>query len=72
MRTETISLPEIHCDHCQTSIEGALRPLKGVEQADVDVAAQTVTLTYDESIVSRDNLVRAIEEQGYEVPASYG
>ncbi len=30
MTTTTISVPQIHCDHCKTSIEGALRPLGGV------------------------------------------
>jgi copper chaperone len=29
MTTETIAVPEIHCDHCKRSIEGALRPIGG-------------------------------------------
>jgi len=67
--TETISVPEIHCDHCKTSIEGALAPVGGVRQAAVDVATRTVTVTYDETSVDRAGLVKVIEEQGYEVPA---
>jgi len=66
MRTETISVPEIHCDHCKASIEGALQPLEGVERAAVDVAVKTVTVTYDET-VDRAQIVAAIEEQGYQV-----
>lgn len=69
MRTETISVPEIHCDHCKQSIEGALQPLPGVHEAHVDVPERQVTVTYDEASTGRDALVRAIEDQGYEVPA---
>jgi copper chaperone len=69
MATETISVPEIHCDHCKTSIEGALVAIGGVEGATVDIPARTVTVTYDDASVDRGNLVAAIEDQGYEVPA---
>jgi copper chaperone len=72
MLTETILVPEIHCDHCKTSLEGALKPTEGVEQAAVDVAAKTVTVTYDQTLVDRARLVETIEEQGYEVPAEQG
>jgi copper chaperone len=68
MMTETISVPEIHCDHCKVSIEGALEPIAGVERATVDIPARAVTVTYDEASVGRDRLVAAIEQQGYEVP----
>ncbi len=43
--------------------------MTGVDMASVDVAARTVTVEYDTSAVSREDLVGAIEEQGYEVPA---
>jgi copper chaperone len=66
--TETISVPEIHCDHCKVSIEGALASIGGVQGATVDVPARTVTVTYDDASVYRGDLVEAIEQQGYEVP----
>ncbi len=70
MTTETILVPEIHCDHCKTSIEGALRPIDGVASSTVDVGAKTVTVSYDDTAVGRDVIVAAIEEQGYVVDAS--
>jgi copper chaperone len=69
MTTLTISVPEIHCDHCKHSIEGALAPLPGVRSARVDVDARTVTVQVEEARTDRAQLVAAIEEQGYEVPA---
>ena len=68
MTTMTISVPEIHCDHCKHSIEGALA-LPGVASARVDVEARTVTVEVDETLTDRGRLVAAIEDQGYDVPA---
>lgn len=67
--TETITVPEIHCGHCKSSIEGALQPLAGVRQASVDIDTRTVTVDYDPGVTPRDELVAAIVEQGYDVPA---
>lgn len=67
--TETITVPEIHCGHCKSSIEGALQPLAGVRQATVDIGARTVTVDYDPGVTPRDELVAAIVDQGYDVPA---
>jgi copper chaperone len=69
MPTLTISVPEIHCDHCKHSIEGALAPLPGVRSATVDVDARTVTVQVDDRGADRSRIVAAIEDQGYEVPA---
>jgi copper chaperone len=69
MPTLTVWVPEIHCDHCKRSIEGALAPLPGVRRAMVDVADRTVTVEVDETGADRSRIVAAIEEQGYEVPA---
>jgi copper chaperone len=69
MVTETISVPEIHCDHCKVAIEGALASIGGVERATVDIPARTVTVRYDDASLDRGDLVQAIEQQGYEVPS---
>jgi copper chaperone len=69
MTTMTISVPEIHCDHCRQAIEGALVPLPGVAAARVDIDARTVTVEIDGTVTDRGRLVAAIEEQGYDVPA---
>ncbi|MGH8930919.1 MAG: heavy-metal-associated domain-containing protein [Egibacteraceae bacterium] len=67
--TETIPVPGIHCDHCKASIEGALSPLEGLSEVSADIAGRQVTVSYDETLLDHDAIVRAIEEQGYEVPA---
>jgi len=66
--TATLHVPDISCSHCKSSIEGAVRPLDGVDTVEVHVAARTVDLAYDGTGATFDAIVAAIEEQGYEVP----
>lgn len=70
MTTRTISVPEIFCDTCKNAIEGALSPVSGVDRAVVDIDSRQVTVDYDDAVISPDALVAAIEEQGYDVPAT--
>ncbi len=67
MTTETLSVPDISCDHCQRTIESALGRLPGVRTAAVDVAARTVQVTYDESAVTPATIRATLSEEGYEV-----
>ncbi len=67
METTSLSVPDISCDHCKTSIEQATEALPGVGSADVDIASRTVTLRFQPAEVSLDAIVEAIEDQGYEV-----
>jgi copper chaperone len=69
MREEQIPVPEIHCDHCKMSIEGAVQAVPGVESVKVDVPGKQVTVAYNEATVGLDRIKAAIKEQGYEVPA---
>ena len=66
MTTTTYSVPEISCDHCRSTIEGAVSGLAGVERARVDVDAKTVTVDGGE----RAAVVAAIEDAGYDVAGS--
>jgi copper chaperone len=65
-----ISVPEIHCDHCRMSIEGAVGGLDGVARAEVNIEDRTVDVEFDEEVVAMSAIVGAIEDQGYEVPRS--
>lgn len=64
---ETLSVPEVSCDHCKQTVEGALTVLNGVDEAVVDVPAKTVAVSYDEKAVTRTDLVSAITAAGYDV-----
>lgn len=67
MTNRRLTVPDIHCDHCASSIEGAVGALTGIEKVNVDIAGRIVDITFDESAVDLDVIVTAIERQGYEV-----
>lgn len=67
METQTISVPDISCDHCKMSIEGATGALDGVAESSVDIPGKTVTVTYEGAAVDLKAIMSAIEDQGYEV-----
>ncbi len=66
---ETFSVPEISCEHCKHSIEGALQPLGGVREATVHIDTRKVDVEWEDGSVTRDEIVGAIREAGYEVSA---
>lgn len=66
MTTTVLSVPEVHCGHCVSSIEGALKPMDGVADATVSLEDTNVTVEHDDNVTT-DQLAAAIEDQGYEV-----
>ena len=67
MTRENFNVPEVSCGHCKSAIETALRPLNGVEQADVDIDGKSVAVAFDDAVIDRAAVVRAIESAGYAV-----
>lgn len=63
----TLQVPEVHCGHCKTSLEGAVGELGGVASVEVSIPETTLDVTFDESSVSLDTIKAIIEEQGYAV-----
>lgn len=67
MSKQNISVPDISCNHCKMSIEGAVGALDGVDKVEVHIDPRTVDVEFDDAAVSLDAILAAIEEQGYEV-----
>ncbi len=67
MTTRTLSVPDISCGHCKSSIEGAVGPLDGVELVEVAIDERTVAVDFDGTDGTYSAIVDAIEGQGYEV-----
>lgn len=62
-----LQVPEVHCDACKTSIEGAVGALPGVDSVEVALADATVSVKFEESASSLEAIKTTIEEQGYAV-----
>jgi len=64
---ETLSVPGVDCAGCARRVKATLSALPGVTTVQVSVNKQTVTVTYDERIVSRDQLDARLGANGYPV-----
>ncbi len=67
MKKDTLSVPDISCNHCKMAIEGAVKGLKGIASVRADVPGKTVDVEYDDKTVSINDIAAAIEEQGYSI-----
>ncbi|OWM85707.1 hypothetical protein CDL15_Pgr029130 [Punica granatum] len=54
------------CAACVNSVEGILRSLPGVKRAVVALATSLGEVEYDPSLISKDDIVNAIEDAGFE------
>jgi len=64
---KTLDVQGMSCGHCKASVEGALKKLDGVKEAEANVTTGKVDVSFDESKVNEQALKEAIEEQGYDV-----
>ena len=67
MTQKTLSVPDISCGHCKSSIEGAVSPLDGVSKAEVSINDRNVDIEYDPSKIELSSIIDTISDQGYEV-----
>ena len=65
----TLAVSDMSCGHCKAAVEDELNRLSGVQHSNADVEKGTVEVAYDESRVSTEQLIQAIEEAGYTVAA---
>ncbi len=69
MKDATFKVPDMNCGHCKAAVEGELNKLSGVERSNADLDKGIVEVSYDESRVTTEELIDAIEDAGYAVTA---
>ena len=65
MKTKILPIEGMTCAACSTAVERAVRKLPGITEANVNLTAENLHLSYDESQVSLDSVVRAVDDAGY-------
>ncbi|MCS7283951.1 MAG: copper ion binding protein, partial [Anaerolineae bacterium] len=70
MDKQTLSIPVqgMTCAACVAHVEHALRSLEGVEDVTVNLATEKATFRFDPNAVRMTDVVRAVQETGYEIP----
>jgi copper chaperone len=58
-----LTIEGMSCTHCVSAVKGALAQVPGVQVEDVSIGA--ATLSYDPSRASVDQIVDAVNDEGY-------
>jgi copper chaperone len=62
-----LSVPDISCEHCVKTINGALGAVPGVESVSTDIPTKSVQLRYSPSQVSMEQIEATLDDAGYTV-----
>ena len=65
MAKEKYAVEGMTCATCALTVEKVLGKLEGVDQASVNLASETVSLDYDQQVLSFADLEAAVEGAGY-------
>ncbi len=63
----TLSIPDVSCEHCVKTVNGALGSLQGVEDVNTDIATKSVHFRYDPNQVSMQKIEETLDGAGYTV-----
>ncbi len=62
-----LSVPDVSCEHCVKTINGALGDLQGVETVSTDIPTKSVHLRYDASQLSMEQIEATLDDAGYTI-----
>ena len=65
MREEKYDISGMHCAACSASVERVTRKLPGVERSDVNLTTEIMTICYDESQVTPEQITAKVEKAGF-------
>ena len=65
MREEVYDISGMHCAACSASVEKVTRKLPGVERSDVNLVAERMTIVYDETQVTPEQIIAKVEKAGF-------
>jgi periplasmic mercuric ion binding protein len=64
-QTAKFKVTGMYCDACQTKIQHALSKTDGVKSASVDLNSGSASVTFDDSKVKSEQIIKIIEKEGY-------
>lgn len=67
MAQQTINVEGMSCEHCVQTITKAVGEAAGVQNVSVNLEAKNVSVDYDETAISLEDISAKITEAGFEV-----
>lgn len=65
MVSKSLQIEGMTCASCAQTVERVTRKLDGVKEANVNLATEKLSISYDESILSVDDIQSAVKKAGY-------
>lgn len=65
MKNEIYNMGGMSCASCSAAVERITKMLPGVLESSVNLATNKLTISYDESVVSSEDIVKAITNIGF-------
>jgi len=62
-----LSVPDVSCEHCVKTVNGALGVLPGVDAVSTDIPTKTVHLRYDPGQLSLEKIEEVLDDAGYTI-----
>ena len=70
MKKEKYQVSGMSCASCASSIQNALKKLDGVTSANVNLASETLSIDYDSSVITREQISEVVDNLGYKISSS--
>lgn len=65
MITEQYDITGMSCAACSSAVERVTRKLEGVSESSVNLTTALLTITYDESVLQKDDIIKKVEKAGF-------
>ena len=70
MKKEKYQVSGMSCASCASSIQNTLKKLGGVTSANVNLASETLSIDYDSSVITREQISEVVDNLGYKISSS--
>ena len=67
MKTEILNVNGMNCAHCEKAVMDAVLALDGVSEAKASAQEKKLTVVFDETKVTLEEIAAAVDEDGFEV-----
>jgi len=72
LENKSFAIEGMTCASCAQTVEKAAKKVRGVTQASVNLATEKLSIEYNETTFSVENLQKAVDNSGYELIAQEG
>ena len=67
MESLILNIEGMTCNHCVKSVKNSISSLSGVNNINVSLSENNVTLEYDKDTLTKEKIISAITNEGYKV-----